>query len=223
MKTMLTIALILAATAAQAGTIHDIRTGLVPVGTELTIIDAVVTAVMDNSIVVSEQATGPELAVWVYGGEAPTVSAGDVVTVSGTYLELNGRATISLLYPADAGVTVTGSAPVPVNHVTVFQLQDDPEGWETTLVNVTDGLIVQEILENGQWSVASYETGYMMVLDDYFHLFPAVRVAECYNNADGLFFFYGGAYVLKALHVEYVDCTVADEPLSFGAVKALYR
>lgn len=223
MKRLLMLTVLLAACFAQAGTIQDLRGGVIPEGSIVTVGDAVVTAVMDHSFVVSEQEAGPSRSVWVYEGEVPSVSVGDVVEVFGTYLELNGRATISLLHPATAGYVVTGSAELPRNDVTVLMLLNDPEAWETTLVHVTDGLIVQEVLPNGQWLVASYESGTQMILDDYFRLFPNVMMAECYNNADGIFFYYDGVHVLKTLDVEYVDCTVGNEVRTFGEIKSIYR
>ena len=107
--------------------------------------------------------------------------------------------------------------------MTVGQLESDPEAWSSTRLFVTDGLLVQEVYEDGQWLVASYETGHLMRLDDYFGLYPDVRVAECYNNADGVFMFYGDRFVLKALDLAYVDCTVPNESASLGAVKQMYR
>jgi hypothetical protein len=48
-------------------------------------------------------------------------------------------------------------------------------------------------------------------------------LAECYNNADGIFFYYDGVHVLKTLDVEYVDCTVGNEVRTFGEIKSIYR
>lgn len=213
---------VLAATA-SAGVIHDIRSDLVPLGAYVAVSDAVVTAVMDNSFIAAETELGPRHSIWVYLGEAPVIAVGDVVDFDGTYIDQNGRDCISLLYPATAAVTVVGSAAPPVNEVTVSQLLADQDGWSSTHVFVTDGLLVQDIMQNGQWLVASYETGHLMVLDDYFGLFPDVRVAECYNNATGVFFLYGGDYVLKALSVAHVDCTVPNETVGFGTLKRMFR
>jgi hypothetical protein len=224
MKLLATTCLIaLLGGAAHAGVIQDLRTGLVPAGSYVTISGAVVTVVMDNSFVIAETETGPWRSIWVYAGETPVVAEGDEVEVHGTFIEHTGRDAVSLLHPAGAHVTVTGAAAPPDNQVTVAQLDADPEAWSSTRLFVTDGLIVQEVLDDGRWIVASYETGHLMILDDYFGLYPDVRVAECYNNADGVFFFYGGEYVLKALDLAHVDCTVPNEGLSFGAVKQMYR
>ena len=223
-KTLLTAGLLILITgSALGGVINDIRTGVVPVGSYVTVTGAVVTAVLDNSFIAAETETGPNRSLWVYLGDVPMVAEGDVIDVHGIYIEDNDRAMLSLLNPVETWLTITGSAPLPDNQATVAELMADAEGWESTRVFVTDGLVVQDIMENGQWLVASYETGHFMVLDDYFGLFPNVAIAECYNNADGVFFLYGGEYVLKTLAVEYVDCTVGNESLSLGSVKRFYR
>lgn len=208
---------------AFADGIEEIRTGSVPLGSYVDVTGGIVTAIMDHSFIVAEAEPGPRRSIWVYLGAAPALSEGDVVDVMGTYLLHTGRDAISLLHPAGAHVTVTGTAPVPDNQVTVAELDADPAAWSSTRLFVTDGLLVQGVFEDGQWLVASYETGHLMRLDDYFGLYPGVRVAECYNNADGVFMFYGDRYVLKALDLAYVDCTVPNEGASFGAVKQMYR
>ncbi len=211
------------AAAASGGTIHDIRTGLVPAGSEVSISGAVVTALFEQGVVVGEPSGGPYRSVWVWLGESPAVAVGDLVEILGTYVVDHDRDMISLVFPPDAHLTVVGTATPPVVEVTVADLLADPEAWESTRVHVTDGLIVQEVHEGGEWIVASYETGDLLTLFDYYHLFPDVHVAECYNNADGVFFYYGGQHLLKALAVEPVDCAVPAERLGFGHVKSLYH
>jgi len=225
MKTMLMIAslLIMLCGGAIAGVVHDIRTGAVPVGAYVTVPDAVVTAVMGNSFVIAEAESGPRRSVWVYAGAAPTVTEGDVVEVVGTHILNGDRTAISLLHPAEARVTVTGTAVLPDNQLTVAELLDDPEGWASTRLFVSDGLIVQELLDDGLWRVTSFESGLALLLDDYFGLYPDARIAECYNDAEGVFILHEGRYVLKVLAVTDTDCTVSAETASFGAVKQMYR
>lgn len=220
---LITLTALLLAGFAQAGTIADIRAGLVPDGTVVTVEGAVVTAVMNNSITVAELPGGPNLALWVITDGAPTVALGDVVDLYGTYLEHNERATLSLWSPAEASITVTGSAEAPLSYVTVAQLVADPEAWESVVVFVTDGLIVQELFENGEWGVTSHETADTLVLNDYFGLFPDVSLGECYNNALGVFFRFQGQHVLKLLEVEYTECSVGNDALGFSALKTLFR
>ena len=219
----LVLVALLAASVAQAGMIQDIRSGLVPEGTIVDIEGAVVTSVMNTSVTVSELPGGPGMSLWVILGDAPTVYPGDIVDLRGTYLEHSGRSTLSLLHPGDAAMTVTGSTmPVPF-YVTVNELIADPEGWESVVVMVTDGLVVQEIYADGSWLVNSYETGTPLILDDYFGLHPTVGVGECYNNALGLFFMFEGQHVLKALEVDFTDCTVGNENLGMSELKSIFR
>jgi hypothetical protein len=220
---MLAMIVLCAASVAQAGVIQDIIGGVVTEGSIVDIEGAIVTSVMNSSVTVSELPGGPGLSMWVIVGEMPTVSAGDVVTLRGTYIEHNGRSTISLLHPADAAMTVTGSTqPIPF-YATVNDLVADPEGWESVVVMVTDGLVVQDIYPDGSWLVNSYESGTPLVLDDYFGLHPVVGAGECYNNALGLFFMFEGQHVLKALEVDFTDCTVGSELMDMGSLKSQYR
>ncbi len=213
----------LLASCLQAGTIQDIQSGLIPEGSYVLIEDAVVTSVMHSSFTIAELPGGPGLGLWVLDTAAPTVSVGDVVELYGTYLEHNDRATLSLLHPAGAYVSVTGTTTPPQVFATVDELIADLDAWEGVAVEVTDGLIVQEILGEGDWLVSSFESGTELVLNDYFGLFPNVQLGECYNNAFGIFFELDGHHVLKTLDVEYVDCTVDAATSSFGALKASYR
>ena len=225
MNRLITLVLIAlcAASAAQAGMIQDIRSGLVPEGTIVDIEGAVVTSVMNTSVTIAELPGGPGFAMWVILGDAPTVAAGDIVTLRGTYIEHNERATLSLLHPDDAAMTVTGAtSPIPV-YATVDDVLADPEAWESVVVVVTDGLVVQEIYEDGNWLVHSYETGTPLMLNDYFGLHPTVGVGECYNNALGLFFRLDGQHVLKALEVDFTDCTVGNQDLGMSELKSMYR
>ena len=221
--TMMTVVCLLIAGIAQAGTIADIRGGLVDTGTIVTVEGAVVTSVLNSSVTISELPGGPGMSLWVITDGAPTVAVGDIVDLMGTYIEHNERATLSLLHPAEAHITFVSSGTAPMIFATVDQLVADPEFWESTVVMVTDGLIVQAIMADGNWSVYSFETGAELILNDYFGLFPMVSLGECYNNALGVYFRFEGKHVLKALEVEFVDCTVGNDDLQFGELKSLYR
>lgn len=211
------------AASAQGGTIHDIRTGVIPAGTVVEITGAVVTAVQAQSFTCTEIPAGPYTAIWVYVGDAPALAAGDVVDIKGLVRDYNDRSEVNLLYPSDATYTKTGTAPVPDIQLTTTQLTADPEAWESHVLTVTDGLIVQELLPDGMWSAISYETGILMIFDDYFFDYATVSVGDCYNNAYGEYQWYHSMWVLKVLSVAPTDCTVPTEPMSFGDVKAMYR
>lgn len=215
--------IILLAGAAAAGTIHDIRTGAVPVGSVVNVSGAVVTAVQNSSFTVTELPAGPYTAIWVYEGAAPSVGVGDVVDIRGLVRDNAGRAEINLLYPADAGYTVTGSAAVPSIFLTTLDLAADHEAWESHVVTITDGMIVQQLLPGGLWLASSVETQLPVVFSDYFYDYATVDLGDCYNNAYGMITWFQNQWVFKVISTVDTDCTVGNEDLSFGAVKTLYR
>ncbi len=105
-------------------------------------------------------------------------------------------------------------------------LNNDPEAYESVWVNVTDGMMVTEIGSYGQWTVDSYNSpGQQLVMDDYWYDDTTVVLNECYNCATGIYFYSFSEWKLEpfADGLTHVDCTVDSEPMSFGAVKALYR
>lgn len=211
------------AASAGAGTIHDIRTGVIRSSAVVEVEGAVVTAIQNNSFCVTEEPAGPYTAIWVYVGAAPTVSPGDKVTLKGLVRDTFGRSEISLRWPVDAGVTVTGTSAVPDIHLTSTQIMADPEAWESALITITDGMIVQELLPRGQWRAISVETSLNIYFDDYFFDYATVDVGDCYNNAFGVWSWHDGGWVFKVISAALTDCTVADEALSFGRVKTIYR
>lgn len=217
------VAVALLAGAAAAGTIHDIRTGVVPNGSIVEVTGAVVTAVQSNSFTVTEQPAGPFTAIWVYAGSTPTVAEGDVVDIKGLVRDNLGRAEINLLYPMDAGYTVTGTATLPMMYADTLMLQGNYEAYESHVLTITDGMIVQEVLEGGLWMASSVETQLPVVFDDYFYDFATVALGDCYNNAYGMITWHLGQWVFKVMATENVDCTVGNEDLSFSSVKSLFR
>ncbi|MBU0742471.1 hypothetical protein KKG45_06570 [bacterium] len=214
---------VLTAVSAAAGTIHDIRTGQVPRGTVVEVDGAVVTAVQNGSFSVTELPAGPYRAIWVFLGSEPAVSAGDVVDLKGFYRDNFGRDEINLLWPPDAGVVVTGSAPLPDIQLTTTEIAADPAAWVSAMITITDGMIVMEMQLRGQWRATSVETSLDVVFDDYFYDFATVGLGDCYNNGFGLYTWHDGAYVFKVLSVALIDCTIANEALSFGQLKVIYR
>jgi len=209
--------------AAQAGVITDIRSGAIPEGSVVVVGGAVVTGVQSNSFTMTELPAGPYTAIWVYVGAAPAVAIGDVVEVKGLTRDFYGRAEINLLYPSDAHATRSGTSPVPNIQLTTTQLQADPEAWESHVVTITDGLIVQEMLPDGMWRADSVETGRSVIFDDYFYDYATVDLGDCYNNAHGMYQWFGDMWIFKVFTTADTDCTVANEDLSFGSLKALYR
>ena len=214
---------VLLAVSAVAGTIHDIRTGLVPRGSVVEIDGAVVTAVQNNSFSVTELPGGPYMAIWIFLGSTPTVSVGDEVALKGFYRDNFGRDEINLLWPSDAGVTVTGNMPIPDIQLTTTEIMADPEAWVSAMITISDGMIVQEMLPKGQWRATSVENSLDVIFDDYFYDFATVELGDCYNYGFGLYTRHDGAYVFKVLTVALTDCTIANERLSFGQMKVIYR
>ncbi|MCP4144895.1 MAG: hypothetical protein GY752_06375 [bacterium] len=224
MKYCLIFLLLIMTGSAIAGPIHDARTGLIPEGTVLDVDNAVVTKVMGNSFCVSEQPVGQWNAIWVWVGELPAVQEGDIISIRALYSEHDGRSMLSMSYPEDAEIVVTGSMDVPLLYVNGMELMQEPEGYESCWINLTDGLIVSEVRPDGYWVVLSHEFPmFSFVMYDYFQLFPDVQTAECYNNADALFFWYGHEWVLKTYDVDNVDCAVENNHISFGSMKAVWR
>ncbi len=211
------------AVSATAGPIFDIRTQAGRVGDVVEIKDAIVTAVQNSSFCVTELPAGPYTAIWIYQGSTPTVVMGDKVNIKGLVRDAFGRAEISLCWPDGAGVLVTGQGPVPDIQLTTTGIMVDPEAWESALITITDGMIVQELLPRGQWRATSVETSIDVIFDDYFYDFATVDLGDCYNSAYGLYTWHDGARVFKVLSAALIDCTIANEHLTFGEMKAIYR
>jgi len=220
--TLLLLTLGLAATA-LAGTIADIRAGLVPQGTVVDVQGAVVTALLDQSLTVAEVPGGPDLALWVLLDGAPTVAAGDVVDLRGTYLEHNERATLSLWSPADAFLTVTGQDDVPVSVVDAAALAAAPETWESVLVLVDEMLTVTGLTGEGGLLAAGRDSQGVLVLDDYYGVLPAATPGDCYDAVRGIFFRYQGEHVLKVQTLTPAVCSVGAEARRFSELKSMFR
>ncbi len=208
--------------AAEPAAVADLRDGSVPEDTVVTLENVLVTAVMNSSFTISDQPVAAGCAIWVYVGFAPPVAEGDVLTITGRYAERDGLSTLFF-----HGCEVTGSvAEVPHLDVTAMQLMGDVEGYESCLVFITDGLIVNEILPDGDWVTISFEDARTLVrLNAYWYDSSIVEMGQCYNNALGIFTFHEGHHVLKVLPggLALTDCSVPNDPVSFGGVKALYR
>jgi hypothetical protein len=217
------MAVLVIAGTAVAGPIKDVREGRTSAGSVIDASNIVVTAVQNNSFTVTEMPAGEYTAIWVYEGVSPAVSVGDVIDLKGLVRDNYGSSEINLLYPSDAGYTVTGTTSAPEIFLTTAEMALNQEAWESHVVTITDGMIVQEILEGGQWLAYSVETELPVLFDDYFFDYATVDLGDCYNNAHGLVTWYRDTWVFKVISTENVDCTVGNEDLSFGSVKSLYR
>ncbi len=227
MLTLLVVTLIAGSAMAQAldTTIYDIRTGLVPTGTEVNVSGAVVTAIRYNGFSCTELPAGPYTAIWVYTGTAPEVAIGDIVDIaSAEYIEYYD---LSELKMATFGgtVTVTGTTTPPVLEMTVADVQLDDEAWESHVLTLTDGFMVTEMLSYGQWNAQSVDSDLVMLFDDYFFDETVLFAGACYNGVVGMYTYNYGSYKLNPLvdGLTVVDCTIANDEVSFGQLKALYR
>ncbi|MDX2473557.1 MAG: hypothetical protein QNL91_07570 [Candidatus Krumholzibacteria bacterium] len=208
-------------------TIYDCRTAAVAVNTEvdLTTTTIVVTAVRDNGFACTEIPAGPQTAIWVYTGDAPTVVAGDVITItSGEYKEYYDLSEIDMGTYAGT-VTATGTMAVPALPMALDDVLLDAEAWESHVLTITDGFMITELLSYGEWTAQSFDGGSTLGFDDIFFDGTVLMVGDCYQNVTGMYTYSFGAYKLNPLVDGLVtqDCAVANEDVSFGAVKGMYR
>jgi len=224
-----TLLLILVSAAATAGTIIDLQMGAFTVGDEVTVSGAVVIAERYNGVFISEDPNAPYAGVWVFTGSAPGVAVGDLVDVKGLYEEYFDFSEINVSTDPTGYLTSTGihtGAIYPLN-VTVMDIVTNGEAYEGCFIKVTDGMTVTTAPNSyGEWVVESYESpGSFLKLDDYWYDDATVLLGDCYNCATGVLIYSFGEYKLEpfADAICLTDCTVGDEPMSFGAVKTLFR
>lgn len=213
---------VLVAVGAQAATIYDIQTGVYPEGEILDLTHVKVVAVRYNGVYVSEEPSGVYNGIWVYG---PTdFVVGDIIDiVGGEYIEYYD---LSEILTDTAVVTFVAHCsdpiiPIMVDAETLFA---DAEPYESCLVYVTDGMMVDALGDYGQWTAIT-EGGMTVNFDDYFYDAETVVVGDCYNSVTAILDYSYGVYKLQPLAdgIELTDCTVATDAISFEGVKALYR
>ena len=212
---------------AVSTTIYDCRTAAVAANAEvdLTTTTIVVTAVRYNGFACTEVPAGPQTAIWVYTGAAPTVAIGDVITItSGEYKEYYDLSEIDM-GTYSGTVTTTGTMAVPVLAMGLDTVLLDPEAWESHVLTLLDGFLITELLTYGEWNALSFDGGSTLGFDDYFFDEAALVVGDCFQNVVGMYTYSYGAYKLNPLADGLVteDCAVSNEDVSFGAVKGMYR
>ncbi len=120
-------------TGTPAITIEDVQRGLVMEGTTVTFTDVIVTGVYSQGIWVQDPTIRPTYSgIRVYEGATPTVSVGDRVEVTGTYIEYFGDTEIEL------GVVTRLGAGTPIVPVSVTVAMAASEAYEGVLVRITD-------------------------------------------------------------------------------------
>jgi len=224
---LLIVALCASAALAQVSTytIHDIRTGLVPENTQLDVSGVVVTAIRSNGFSCTDLPAGPYTAIWIYTGVDPAVVAGDIVDLTdAVYMEYYGLSELNMT-TASGTWTVTGSTAVPVLSMSLADVQLDDEAWESHVLTLTDGFQVSELLSYGQWNATSMDSGLVLMNDDYFFDSSSLLVGDCYNGVTGMYTYAYGDYKLNPLAdgLLVVDCAVANDAVTFGQLKELYR
>jgi hypothetical protein len=228
MKKFVIVMVMLCAGSAFAGAIYDVQTGVYALDAEVTIEDAVVTGVRYNGVFVNEQVNGPYTGVWVYTGVAPGVLVGDLVDVKGLYKEYFDLTEIDVAADLTGYLTfdsIHTGALVAVD-MTIPALQADPEPWESCFIQITSGMMVTEILTYGEWKVEDVDApGQYLVMDDYWYDETTVLVGDCYSCAVGILMYNYGVFKLEPFegNICVVDCSVGNEEMTFGGVKALYR
>ncbi|MBD3162694.1 MAG: T9SS type A sorting domain-containing protein [Candidatus Eisenbacteria bacterium] len=138
--------LILAGGTAEADdTIFDIQLGVYPEGTTVTIEDVVVTAVGRFGFFIQEPDPDDTFGrqwsgIWVYTNDIPEPRRGDLVRVTGEYVEYFGMSEINVYDSASGEVTVLdqGTVPDPVD-VTIPEVNTEgplAEAYESVLLRV---------------------------------------------------------------------------------------
>ncbi len=217
--------LVLVATVAQATTIEDMQMGNVVIDDLASVSGVVVVAIntsSSNGFWIAEAPYGAYNGIYAYGPNAD-VAVGDVLDiVDGQYTEYYD---LSELKTFDATITVTGTMAVPTPFmISAADLFADMEAFEGCVVTLTDGMIVDAVLDYGTWTAMTLD-GQAVLFDDYMFDATTVMVDQCYNSVTGVIDYGYGEYKVHPLAdgVELTDCTVATDEFSFEGVKALYR
>ncbi|MBT7311003.1 hypothetical protein HN843_04525, partial [bacterium] len=222
MKKLLLVALtLIVSTSAFAGVIYDLNTGVYAQG-DLVTASGTITGVRYNGFSMTELPAGPYTGVWVYCGDASGFAIGDEITITdGEYTEYYDLSEIIQLNLAL--ITITGNAPVAPMVMTVAAAAADYEPWESGFVTFTDGFWVVELLGYGEWAARSYQSSIDLINDDYFFDETGLEVEMCYDGVTGIMLFGYGAFKMNPMADGLVvgDCVIANEEVSFGAVKAL--
>ncbi|MCP4293124.1 MAG: hypothetical protein GY780_14965 [bacterium] len=233
-KIVLAMFVLLIAGVAQGTAIYDIQTGAVAENSLVTPCEVVVTATTDNGVFVAEAPYSQYNGIWVYTGsnEPHGMVAGDVVCICGEYIEYYDLSEIDIVAAGVYGSLIkVGSQAVPTpSLVTAADLAADSEPWESCAVTITDAMTVNEILSYGEWTAATSDGSAATVettvrFDDFWYDADTVMLEDCYGSATGIYYYSFGNFKLEAFAdgIELVDCSVATEDVTFGAIKALYR
>jgi hypothetical protein len=225
------IALVSLASAALAGPIHDVQTGVYAEGDYVNVVCAVVTASATYGVAIAEAPFGVYDSVWVYLGSGHGVAVGSIVNVYGVYEEYYDLTEINVGYYTSADpaafCTVVGTCtemPDPLV-VSAEAIMADPEPYESCIVWLRDGFSVTEILTYGEWKAVSITSGQEIYFDDYWYDETVLAVDDCANWALGMWTYSYGLFKLEPFADGFplVGCAVGTEPHTFGQIKSMFR
>ena len=219
------LVMILLAAAAQAQTVHDMRTDLVPVNTPVQVANLIVTGFYSNGVFVSSAPHGQYDSIWVYmgSGAAAYPASGDVIQVEGVFKIYNG------LYEIDTTAgqwAPQGTAPLPAPIVVPAAVLADPltaAPYMCSLINIPDTLYFSGDAGFGEWWC---ETGDLTQVwfDNFWHSMPPIEeLGACFDGATGCLNYSYGNFKLAAFEDGMPACPVGVEESSFGSVKSLFR
>ena len=219
---------------AQDTPVSDIQhgIGLTP-GANLVVPRGIITAITsDGFFVVDYYVADPGAwdGIFVYmGSVAFDLMVGDVIALCGVYEEFEGLTRINVEYAGLYGSSLkVGATTVPPPSVISAAELLDPavaESWESCVITIQDGMEVTSLPDvDGIWSTLCQD-GTPLLMGDFWVDPTSVSLGQCYDNTTGIWYEISGTY----LHQPFVDgleitsCTVPNEAVSFGTIKALYR
>lgn len=229
-KFALALLMVICATGASAGVIHDIQIGGLYTPGDIVTATGVVAAVAYDGVWIAEAPYGIGNGIFVYLGSGHTFVLGEVLEVTADYKEYYDLSELGADGydddPATDTVTVMGTDVVPAPlYVTAADIMADPEPYEGNVVFLTDGFQVTELLSYGEWNATALGSGAVIGYDDVMFDETVLVLGSCYDNSVGPWHYSFGAY--KQLPLEdgltVGDCAVSSESTSFGTLKALYR
>lgn len=229
----LAILLTMIAFGAQAGTIYDLEVGGVYAeGDYVEVICGVVTASATYGCAVAEAPFGVGNSTWVYLGSGHIAQVGDIVNVYGVYAEYYDLTEIDVGHYTGADpaayFNVVGTCvemPAPI-YVTAAEIMAAPEHYESCIVWITDGFIVDALPSSyGEWTAQSHEDGTSINFDDYWYDESVLDAGVCADWAIGMWTYSYSAFKLEPFADGFpvVNCVVDSQSETWGGVKSLYR
>jgi len=228
MKKLVIAMVLICAGAAIAGPIYDLQTGGYALDAEVVVDGAIVTGVRYNGVYISEDVAGPYTGVWVYTGSDPGVSTGDLVDVKGLYKEYYDLTEIDVAVDPTGYLNYVGpfeGTLVPAA-ITTATFSANPEAYEGCFISLLGLMTVTNPdMGYGEWEAVDMTDGEYMIFDDYWYDPAGISLGDCFCCAVGVIHYGFGAYKLEPFEgsICFMPCPVANEGMSFGQVKALYR